>query len=155
MSTQTKVSNGNQVFHGRIVKPNINISMVVFAMLIVVLAMGLIMAISPATNTVSNDQRVLLAESARYNGLAEIHLGMDTVNRQQAIIADAARYNGLANIYLMANESSNQHAFDANVARYNGLAGLYVTIDAVNRQQVMDAETARYNGLAKLFTSSK
>jgi len=155
MATQSKVSNRSQVYQGRIVKPNINMSMVVFAILIVVLATGWIMAMAPAVNHESNGQRVLLAESARYNGLAKIYLGMDAVNRQQAINAETARYAGLAEFYLAKNETNSQRAIDANIARYNGLAELYLTKVAVNRQRALDADAARYTGLAELFTSSK
>jgi len=127
MATQTKVSNRSQVFHGRIVKLNTNMSMVVFAILMVVLATSFIMAKTHAANNVSNNQRVLLAESARYNGLAKIYLGMDAVNRQRAINAEVARYTGLAEFYLAKDEANRQRVINAYATRYKGLAELFAS----------------------------
>jgi hypothetical protein len=135
MATQTKVSNSSQLFHGRIVKPNINISMVVFAILMAILAASLIMAKTHAANNLSNHQRVLLAESARYNGLAKIYLGTDEFNKQRAINAESARYTGSAELYLAKDASNRQRAMAADAARYTGLAELFLKKEESNRQR--------------------
>jgi len=127
MATQTKVS--NPVDQRYIVTPALKWQLTALAALIVVLFMVWFMAASSTT-------------------------GIE-VSRQRAIIADAARYNGLAALYQADDELNEQRVFEADVARFSAQAAYYLAKDEANKQRAIMADAARYTGLAELFTGNK
>ena len=93
-------------------------------------------------------QTALLADSTRYQGLADQFAVLSLTEPNSPIAASSARYQGLADLYA-GRQSISQRALDASSARYQGLAELSTGNPS------LEADAARYEGLADLVIGMK
>ena len=128
MTTQTEVTNTNQVVRTPL---QITLSiwpLILAALLILTVISAVILVTPPKAEEISSNSRALVAMSARYQGLADLHAANSPVSKR-ALDAASARYQGMADAYLSEQAEGIETGWSATAARYQALAEYHLTRD--------------------------
>ena len=149
MTTQTNVNRSNETIQKPVQINHPIMRFVIVALLVTAVITAVYMGISPGDRVIDTNNRVMQAQAARYQGLADLFAEKEA-GLERGWQASAARYQGLADFYALSKLSL---AFRAEAARYQGLADKY-TKDKATLARGWDASAARYQGLAEYFEAN-
>ena len=149
MTTQTDVTRPKETMQvpAQINKPVLQF--VIAALLIIAIITAAYLAISTREGVVVSNNRVMEAQAARYQGLADLFAEKE-IALERNWSASAARYQGLADFYTFSKLSP---ASKASAARYQGLADEHAANKAA-LERGWDASAARYQGLVEYFEAN-
>lgn len=127
----------------------ISLRPVIFTVFLILVLFSAVIIEKPVQeNVFSWDYRSLDAQTARYQGLADLYAAaMNAPVALRSFEAQSARYQGLADLHT----SFISRSLEAQTARYQGLANLYVFKSRMANLRSHKAQSARYQAMAEYY----
>jgi hypothetical protein len=120
MTTQTNVDRSNEAIQSPTQINHLILRFVILALLITAVITAAYLVISPGERIIATNDRVIEAQAARFQGLADLFAEKE-IALERSWSVSATRYQGLADAYA-ANNAALERGWDASAARYQGLA---------------------------------